>query len=149
MLMSKFDTGQVSDRAFGTRVRKVEMMRGGRQGNNAFMQDIKRNSEYDSILSQLQNDELLGVRIAYSNNVELETLRFIYDVLKDDCLNFFKNIYYHILRTGRRHQAAECLEILRRIPDATSTDLITDEMIDLLNAENLDNIDFGKYSILS
>jgi hypothetical protein len=64
--MRKFDTGQVSDRAFGTRVRKVEMMRGGRQGNNAFMQDNRRKEEYKTILDQLLNDELLSVRAAYS-----------------------------------------------------------------------------------
>jgi hypothetical protein len=79
LLISKFDTGQVSDRAFGTKVRKVEMMRGNRQGNGAFMQDIKRKEEYKCILDQLQKDELLAVRAAYSCNIELETLRFVFN----------------------------------------------------------------------
>ena len=65
-LISKFDTGQVDERAFRTKVRKVEMMRGGRQGNNAFLQDNKRNEEYKSIFQQLNEDELLAVRAAYS-----------------------------------------------------------------------------------
>lgn len=59
LLITKFDTGEVDERAFGTRVRKVEMMRGARQGNNAFMQDIKRNEEYKSIFDQLMSDEQL------------------------------------------------------------------------------------------
>ena len=35
----KFETGEVSDITFGVKVRKVQMMRGGRQGNNAFVED--------------------------------------------------------------------------------------------------------------
>lgn len=69
LLIKRFDTGQVDDRAFGTRVRKVEMMRGGRQGNNAFMQDNHRKEEYKSIFEQFTADELLTVRAAYSCNI--------------------------------------------------------------------------------
>lgn len=79
------------------------------------MQDIRRNPDYRNMLEQLQKDELLAVRAAYSLNIQLDTLRFIYDTLKEQSLPFFKEIFYHILRTGRRHQAAECLEIIRRI----------------------------------
>ncbi len=37
--LTKFETGEVSDMTFGVKVRKVQMMRGGRQGNNAFVED--------------------------------------------------------------------------------------------------------------
>ena len=36
-----FDTGEVGDLAFGFKTRKVNMMRGNRQGNNAFLEDSK------------------------------------------------------------------------------------------------------------
>ena len=135
LLISKFDTGQVSDRAFGTRVRKVEMMRGGRQGNNAFMQDIKRKEDWKSMLEQLNNDEVLSVRVAYSWNIELTTLRLIFEKLGNQALPFFKNTFYHIMRTGRRHLAAEWLEIIRRIGEQEDKDAITDEMIKILLME--------------
>ena len=106
-LIKKFDTGQVDERAFGTKVRKVEMMRGGRQGNNAFMQDNPKNEEYSNMLDLLTKDELLCVRAAYSCNVEVSTLRLIYEILKEKSAPFFKEIVYHILRTGRRHLVAE------------------------------------------
>ena len=134
-LLSKFDTGQVDERAFGTKVRKVEMMRGGRQGNNAFMQDIKRKEEYSCMFQQLNEDELLAVRAAYSCNIEIPTLRVIYEELKEQAFPFFKQIFYHILRTGRRHLAAECLKILKIIGDQETKSQITDEMITILQLE--------------
>lgn len=39
LFAKKFDTGEVNELAFGTKVRKVQMMRGNRQGNNAFMEE--------------------------------------------------------------------------------------------------------------
>ena len=139
LLIAKFDTGQVSDRAFGTKVRKVEMMRGGRQGNNAFMQDIKRKEDWKSMLEQLNNDEILSVRVAYSWNIEVKTLRLIFEVLGSQSLTFFKNVFYHIMRTGRRHLAAEWLEIIRRIGDKEDKEAITDQMIDILQMEKENN----------
>lgn len=38
-LMEKIDTGYVSKQAYGTHIRKVELARGNRQGNNAFMDE--------------------------------------------------------------------------------------------------------------
>jgi len=37
--ITKYDTGEVGEMAFGYKVRKVNMMRGNRQGNNAFLED--------------------------------------------------------------------------------------------------------------
>jgi hypothetical protein len=37
-LMQMIDSGMVSEMAYGTKVRRVEMTRGNRQGNNAFLQ---------------------------------------------------------------------------------------------------------------
>ena len=39
--IAKFDTGEVGKMAFGVKVKKVQMMRGNRQGNNAFLEDPK------------------------------------------------------------------------------------------------------------
>ena len=36
--MNFVDSGMVSHMAYGTRVRKVQMTRGNRQGNNAFLE---------------------------------------------------------------------------------------------------------------
>ena len=38
-LIKKVDTGDVSEKAFGVKIRKVQMMRGGRQGDNALVED--------------------------------------------------------------------------------------------------------------
>ena len=35
----KYDTGEVGKMAFGFKIRKVQMMRGNRQGNNAFIEE--------------------------------------------------------------------------------------------------------------
>lgn len=37
--IASFETGEVGQMAFGYKVRKVQMMRGNRQGNNAFTED--------------------------------------------------------------------------------------------------------------
>ena len=37
-LLDIVKTGQVSSMAYGARIRNVEMTRGGRQGNNAFLE---------------------------------------------------------------------------------------------------------------
>jgi hypothetical protein len=39
LLINEVDTGKVSDLAYGTRVAQVQMTRGNRQGNNAFLED--------------------------------------------------------------------------------------------------------------
>ena len=41
-LISYVDSGMVSNRAYGARVRAVTMTRGGRQGNNAFLEYADR-----------------------------------------------------------------------------------------------------------
>lgn len=38
--VAKFDTGEMGEMAFGFKARKVNMMRGNRQGNNAFLEDL-------------------------------------------------------------------------------------------------------------
>ena len=38
-LINYIDSGMVGEMAYGTRVRAVQMTRGNRQGNNAFLQD--------------------------------------------------------------------------------------------------------------
>lgn len=66
--------------------------------------------------------------------------------MKEEALPFFKEITYHIIRTGRRHLAAECFEILLRIGDQETKDQITDQMIQILKLEDRENekIDISK-----
>jgi len=55
--------------AFGFKVRKVNMMRGNRQGNNAFMEDPKH--EHQTPIDYLMKTEEL--HMAFSNDLIEET----------------------------------------------------------------------------
>mmetsp|Transcript_16327 Transcript_16327/g.14006 ORF Transcript_16327/g.14006 Transcript_16327/m.14006 type:complete len:94 (+) Transcript_16327:1061-1342(+) len=52
--LKNVDTGYCSKAAFGVEIRKVNLMRGGREGNNAFAADIKQilHPDYDKIFDQ-------------------------------------------------------------------------------------------------
>jgi hypothetical protein len=73
--MSFIDSGMVSNMAYGRRVRKVEMTRGNRQGNNAFLEyeDNDNRNPVDFI-----TDENFIRNILYSKTVDYETLKQIY-----------------------------------------------------------------------
>jgi len=60
-LIQYLDSGSVSDMAFGVRVRKVQMARGNRQGNNAFLQkntNPQNLSVHDCLTDILQNPKV-------------------------------------------------------------------------------------------
>jgi hypothetical protein len=44
-LLTRVDTGKVSKKAYGTAVRAVQMTRGNRQGNQAFVQTTSSDSD--------------------------------------------------------------------------------------------------------
>jgi len=58
--MKQVDTGNVSKAAFGVEIRKVNLMRGGREGNNAFTHDLKnRHFDLKSIVELPLEKEIL------------------------------------------------------------------------------------------
>ena len=59
-LISFLDTGMMSDQAYGTHIRKVQMARGNRQGNNAFLEktDVSEMIIYGSFDKILENPKL-------------------------------------------------------------------------------------------
>ena len=63
------DTGNVSRAAFGVEIRKVNLMRGGREGNNAFTQDLQvGHFDLQNIIELPLNKEILDyVRLKQGN----------------------------------------------------------------------------------
>ena len=85
--LNKFETGEVGDMAFGVKVQKVQMMRGGRQGNNAFMEDPSH--EHQTPQQYLLENEYCIEKIFSSGPIQEETLRCVQQGLGDDqFLNF-------------------------------------------------------------
>jgi len=71
-LMNFIDSGMVSHMAYGARVRRVEMTRGNRQGNNAFLQyedNYHRNPQHQI------TDQSFIRNILYSKTIDYETLK--------------------------------------------------------------------------
>ena len=73
--MSFIDSGMVSHMAYGARVRKVEMTRGNRQGNNAFLQ-YEDNQNRNPV--HFTTDERFIRNILYSKTVDYETFKLVY-----------------------------------------------------------------------
>lgn len=74
-LMNTIDSGMVSHMAYGARVRRVEMTRGNRQGNNAFLQYT---DNYNKNPVQYVTDESFMRRMLYSDSLDYETIKQIY-----------------------------------------------------------------------
>jgi len=75
--LKRVTTGSNSIFAYGTRVRKVNMGRGGREYNNAFADDIELKQDLNeitmnNILRIDTNPELLGLMRAHNNNWQNE-----------------------------------------------------------------------------
>lgn len=73
-LMSFVDSGMVSNMAYGTRVRRVQMTRGNRQGNNAFMEYTDEQTK--NLLSYVSSEQFLRGML-YTHSVEVETLKML------------------------------------------------------------------------
>ncbi len=69
--MSFIDSGMVGHMAYGTRVRKVQMTRGNRQGNNAFL-EYEDNPQSNPV--HYCNDDKFLRRMLYSESVDYETI---------------------------------------------------------------------------
>jgi hypothetical protein len=74
-LMQFIETGMVSNMAYGTRVRRVEMTRGNRQGNNAFLQ--YQDNHQVSPINYLTSEEFIE-EILYGETVDFETFKQVY-----------------------------------------------------------------------
>lgn len=65
----------VSKMAYGARVRKVEVSRGNRQGNNAFLQYI---DNYEKNPVQQITDEHFIKKMVYNHNIGIDTYKQIF-----------------------------------------------------------------------
>ncbi len=72
LLINEVDTGSVSDMAYGTRVAQVQMTRGNRQGNNAFLEDAVNDEENPAYL--LGSQEFI-TKMLYQKEVTVETFK--------------------------------------------------------------------------
>jgi len=70
--IEKFNTGEIGQMAFGVKVRKVNMMRGNRQGNNAFIEDSKH--EHLTPVDYLINNVYCHERIFRRGNLTKKML---------------------------------------------------------------------------
>lgn len=73
--MNFIDSGMVSNMAYGTRVRRVEMTRGNRQGNNAFLQYEDNN--HKSPVNYVTDESFIR-KILYNQSVDSETYKQIF-----------------------------------------------------------------------
>ena len=73
--IAKFDTGEVGQMAFGCKVKKVQMMRGNRQGNNAFLEDPKH--EYQTPTEYLLQNNWCLTKVFSTDCVKVDTLLLI------------------------------------------------------------------------
>lgn len=102
--IAKFETGEVGEMAFGVKVRKVNMMRGNRQGNNAFLEDPLH--EHQTPIDYLLNNEYCLEKAFTADTVKLETLQVI-----EKCLGEiqFKQFVDKVLPVLMRHGCYKAL----------------------------------------
>jgi len=92
-LIEHHDTGHVSMQAFGVRVRKVQMARGNRQGNNAFMEKQYTNTAYEQETIQ---------SLLMSPNLTTETLARLIALEPGMAFTLYDNIIYAIISGNRK-----------------------------------------------
>ena len=100
------------------------MIRGNRQGNNAFMEEYTH--EYASLGQMMKEDERMHVRVGYLNPIPMNSLVVLAKISKNRN-EFFKQVWYHALRIGDREAAAYMLEFLRE--DEELKEDISDECL--------------------
>lgn len=97
--MSKFDTGELGEMAFGFKARKVNMMRGNRQGNNALVEDPshKQQTPLDQAMHMIE-----WVTNAFRGDVvEKETLKAIQTAIGNEAFEkLADNIVPSLLELG-------------------------------------------------
>jgi hypothetical protein len=103
--MNFVDSGMVSHMAYGARVRRVQMTRGNRQGNNTFLEYPDNNQKNPVYYI---TDEYFIKRMLYTESVEYETFKQIYK-LNPNIENTLQNYAYEAVRAGNRKIAYELI----------------------------------------
>lgn len=111
--MNTIESGMVSHMAYGARVRKVEMTRGNRQGNNAFLQ---YEDNYQRNPHQQITDESFIRRILYSNTIDYETLKQVFK-LNPGIESYLQSYVYEAVRGGNRKIAHEIIKAMVQYPN--------------------------------
>jgi hypothetical protein len=125
-LMNFIDSGMVSHMAYGVRVRKVEMTRGNRQGNNAFLQ---YDDNYTKNPVQLVNDENTIRNILYTDTVTYETIKQIYK-MQPNIEAQLQSYVYEAVRAGNRKIAYETVKNMVQYPNFGFNQLHADVLSD-------------------
>ena len=124
--MSFIDSGMVSNMAYGTRVRKVEMTRGNRQGNNAFLQ-YEDNHNRNPV--NFTTDERFIRNILYSKTVDYETFKQVYK-LAPNIETTLQSYVYEAVRAGNYKIAHEVIKNLIQLPNWGFNQLHADVLSD-------------------
>eukprot|EP01022_Parablepharisma_sp_SALTPOND_P016946 TRINITY_DN259_c0_g2_i2.p1 TRINITY_DN259_c0_g2~~TRINITY_DN259_c0_g2_i2.p1 ORF type:complete len:1345 (+),score=203.61 TRINITY_DN259_c0_g2_i2:2443-6477(+) len=95
-LIKYLDTGMVCQQAFGVRVRKVQLARGNRQGNNAFLEKYFCNTAY--------NEETIK-KMLTNQNIKKETLARLMALEPGISFQLYNSIIQAII-SGNRKVAA-------------------------------------------
>jgi hypothetical protein len=125
-LMNTIDSGMVSHMAYGTRVRRVEMTRGNRQGNNAFLQ---YEDNYQKNPVHYVNDENFMRRMLYSDSLDYETVKQIYK-LNPQIENYLQSYAYEAVRAGNRKIAYQLIKNMVQYPNFGFNQLHCDVLSD-------------------
>ncbi len=132
-LIQYSDTGMVNKNAYGVRVRKVQLARGGRQGNNAFMEKRYNTSMY-------QQEDLQS--IVESPTVMRETLEKLI-LLMPGASNALNDCIVNAVASGNRKIAAFLIERIKGLSNYGFGDL----HFQVLSLDGEDLPEFHKASI--
>jgi ankyrin repeat protein len=140
--MSFIDSGMVSNMAYGARVRKVEMTRGNRQGNNAFLQ-YEDNHNRNPV--HYTGDERFVRNILYSKTLDHETLKQIYK-LNPNVEMSLQSYVFEAVRAGNHKIAHEIIKNLVQHPNWGFNQLHADVLSDKPLADKILKVSVTKKS---
>ncbi|CDW79015.1 nad(+) adp-ribosyltransferase-3 [Stylonychia lemnae] len=133
----KFETGEVGQMAFGYKVRKVQMMRGNRQGNNAFTEDPTH--EYQTPLDYLLNDQYCIEKCFGQDGVNRQTLELIQKFSGDRFIPFIQEkALPFILRNGCYKTLVALFGVLGQAGDIQNN-FFNDVYYQLLTVDKVEN----------
>ena len=125
-LMQTIDSGMVSHMAYGARVRRVEMTRGNRQGNNAFLQ--YEDNYTKNPVQYVTNEEFMR-RMLYSESLDYETIKQVYK-LNPQIESFLQSYAYEAVRSGNRKIAHQLIKNMVQYPNFGFNQLHADVLSD-------------------
>lgn len=124
--MQTIDSGMVSHMAYGARVRRVEMTRGNRQGNNAFLQ--YEDNYTKNPVQYVTNEEFMR-RMLYSESLDYETIKQVYK-LNPQIESFLQSYAYEAVRSGNRKIAHQLIKNMVQYPNFGFNQLHADVLSD-------------------